>query len=50
MEAQTEGQGDAKRVFCTITLEVAIIIIEILQAGFHIDTKMWCKVVLNTET
>jgi hypothetical protein len=50
MEAKTEGQGDAKRMLCTITLEVATIIKEVLQAGFHVDTKMRGEVILNTET
>ncbi len=47
MEAQADRQGDAKRMLCTITIEVAAIIKEILQAGLHVDTKMRGEIILN---
>ena len=50
MEAYTEGQGDVKGMLCAITLQVATIMKEVLQAGLHVDAKMGRDVVLNADT
>ena len=50
MEAYTEGQGDVKGMFCAITLQVATVMKEVLQAGLHVDAKMGRDVVLNADT
>lgn len=50
MEAEADGQGDLERVLCTIGLDVATVVEEVLQAGLQIDAKMWREVVLQPDT
>ena len=49
MEAEADGQGDLERVLCTIGLDVATVIEEVLQVGLQVDTKMRREVVLQSD-
>jgi len=37
-------------MFCTIRLDITAIIEKILQAGFNVESKMRCEVVLQAES
>ena len=49
MEAYTNGQGDAERMFCAVTLKVTTVIEEILQAGLHVDAQIGREVILSAD-
>lgn len=50
MEADTEGECDLKRMLSTIGLQIASFVVEVLQTGLQIDTKIRREIVLKAQT
>ena len=49
MEANAEGQSDLERMLCTICLQVAAVIEEILQAGLDVEANVRGEIILSAK-